>query len=94
MIQDQENLMHFIAEDGKVIVPKDREGTDFVMTEDIWIGSADSIDNYEEIDKPTETDILAEAEATEELVTPEPTEAEPTEEDVEAEPTEVEEPTE
>ena len=62
MIQDQENLMHFIAEDGKVIVPKDREGTDFVMTEDIWIGSADSIDNYEEIDKPEPTEEEVEAE--------------------------------
>ena len=50
MIQDKVNLMHYTADEGKYIVPKNREGTDYIYTTDIWIGSVDSIDNYEEID--------------------------------------------
>jgi len=49
MIQDEKYLMHYTAEEGKVIVPKDK--TIEIQTKTIWIGSADSIDNYEEVDE-------------------------------------------
>lgn len=51
MKQDKINKMHYTADKGKYIVPKDK--TNFFYTEDIWIGSVDSIENYEEV-KATE----------------------------------------
>ena len=48
MIQDNKYLMHYTAEEGKVIVRKDR-GEKFHYSKDIWVGKLDSIDNYEEI---------------------------------------------
>lgn len=48
MIQDNKYLMHYTAEEGMVIVPKKREDNS-MWTKEIWVGSVDSIDNYEEI---------------------------------------------
>lgn len=53
MIKDELHEGHYLAEEGKVIVPKEREN-DSIKTESIWLGEFDNIDNYEEIDEPDE----------------------------------------
>lgn len=53
MIRDELHEGHYLAEEGKVIVPKERDD-DSAKTESIWLGKFDSIDNYEEIDKVDE----------------------------------------
>ena len=43
MIQDKNNLSHYIADDGKTFV---RLADGFDMGEEMYLGSKDSIDNY------------------------------------------------
>lgn len=45
MIQDKRNGNHWIADEGKTFVSK-VDGSN--MGEEIWLGVADSIENYEE----------------------------------------------
>lgn len=47
MIQDKNNINHYAALAGKTII---RKADQFNMGEDIWLGVADSIENYEEQD--------------------------------------------
>ena len=49
MYEDLEHKGHWLADKGKVIVPKIRE-EDEQGTKSIWLGKFDSIDNYEEIE--------------------------------------------
>ena len=49
MIEDINNERHYIAEQGKVIVPKNMTKEYYFSTDSIWLASFDSIDNYEEI---------------------------------------------
>ena len=55
MKQDKENLNHWTADEGKVIVKKElQEGEEKIETTSIWLGKFDSIDNYTEIDAVVE----------------------------------------
>ena len=53
MIQDKEHDRHYLAEQGKVIVPKNRENNEN-GSKSVWLSPFDSIENYEEIDEPKE----------------------------------------
>lgn len=50
MIQDKEHYRHYLAEQGKVIVPKNREN-DNNGSKSVWLSPFDSIENYEEIEE-------------------------------------------
>lgn len=50
MIQDKKYERHYLAEQGKVIVPKNRENNDN-GSKSIWLSRFDNIKNYEEIDE-------------------------------------------
>lgn len=49
MVLDENNIGHYIAEQGKVIVPKNMTNEYYFSTDSIWLASFDNIDNYEEI---------------------------------------------
>ena len=53
MLKDPLHEGHYVALEGKVIVPKIRN-KDEKGTTSIWLGKFDNIENYEEIDKPIE----------------------------------------
>ena len=45
MIQDKNNTIHWIADEGKTFI---RKADGFDMGEEMWLGIYDHIDNYEE----------------------------------------------
>lgn len=45
MRQNENNPIHWIADEGKTIV---RKADNFDMGEELWLGLNDNIDNYEE----------------------------------------------
>ena len=47
MTQDKNNLAHYIADEGKTFI---RLADGFDMGEEMYLGSTDAINNYEEID--------------------------------------------
>ena len=52
MKQDILNERHWLSDEGKIIVRKDRdENEEVVGSESIWLGNFDNIDNYEELEK-------------------------------------------
>lgn len=59
MIQDIRHIQHYLAEEGKVIVPKLRDENTLGI-KSIWLASFDTIDNYEEIDEPKSEEVIDE----------------------------------
>ena len=49
MREDLEHSGHWLADEGKLIVPKERD-EETIGTTSLWLGNFDSIENYEEID--------------------------------------------
>lgn len=49
MIQDKNNTIHWIADEGKTFI---RKADGFDMGEEIWLGVSDLIEKYEERDAP------------------------------------------
>ena len=45
MVQDKNNTIHWIADEGKTFI---RKSDGFDMGEEMWLGLTDNIDNYEE----------------------------------------------
>ena len=55
MREDLEHTGHWLADEEKVIVPKERT-EETIGTKSLWLGNFDSIDNYEEIDEIVEVE--------------------------------------
>lgn len=49
MILDENNVGHYIAEQGKVIVPKNMTIDYYFSSDSLWLADFDNIENYEEI---------------------------------------------
>ena len=49
MIQDKNNPIQWIADEGRTFI---RKSDNFDMGEEIWLGVSDLIENYEERDVP------------------------------------------
>ena len=49
MILDENNIGHYIAEQGKVIVPKNMTIDYYFSSDSLWLADFDNIENYEEI---------------------------------------------
>ena len=45
MVQDKNNPIHWVADEGKTFI---RKPDGFDMGEEMWLGLTDNIDNYEE----------------------------------------------
>ena len=59
MIEDLEHSGHWLADEGKVIVPKERD-EETIGTTSLWLGNFDNIENYEEIDVEVEKNAIEE----------------------------------
>lgn len=55
MTQDALNPKHWTADEGKYFQTK---GSNFLMGNELFLGGADSIENYIEVDKPKDDEFI------------------------------------